>query len=220
MTGREHVNWVRDEIKKNAANDTDFVKAYVEDALRRRIAHQIRALREAKGWSQKDLGERMDKPQGNVSRMEDPEYGKWSLSTLFEYGRTVGVAPFFEFISYDEFMARTEDLSSARLAEALLPRKAEHDSDKDSPPPSADSRADATLFGDRADGPDVHCDLLLLREWYSRPVERDYSQCLRGRQSGFEWRTPPRGAPRVRQIASDHWLDDQQRQRTYFPVLR
>ena len=83
MTGREHVNWVRDEIKRNAASDPDFVQAYVEDALRRRIAHQIRALREAKGWNQKDLGERMNKPQGNISRMEDPEYGKWSLRNTF-----------------------------------------------------------------------------------------------------------------------------------------
>ena len=113
------MNWVRDEIRRHA-DDPDFRQAYVEDALRRRIAHQIRALRETLEWSQSELGERMGKPQGNISRLEDPAYGKWSFSTLFELAHTFGVAPYFEFISYEEFDLRTESLSRDNLAAALI----------------------------------------------------------------------------------------------------
>src|SRR4051794_6666747 len=93
------VNWVRNEIMRNL-EDPEFAKPYVEDALRRRIAHQIRALREAKGWLQSDLGEHMGKPQANISRLEDADYGKWSLQTLFDTAHAFGLAPFFDFITY------------------------------------------------------------------------------------------------------------------------
>lgn len=84
------MTWVRGEIARNMS-DPEFRRAYVENAVRKRIAHQIRAMREARGWSQAELGKRMGVPQSSISRLEAPEYGKWSLQSLFDVAHAFGV---------------------------------------------------------------------------------------------------------------------------------
>lgn len=67
-------------------------------------------MREAEGWSQKKLAEKAfgdSKLQSMVSRLEDPDYGKYSVSTLltladaFDVGLVVRFAPFSELVDWD-----------------------------------------------------------------------------------------------------------------------
>ncbi len=92
-----------------------YREAYVEENVRTWIAYQIRALREARGWSQKKLAEVLGKPQSVLSRIEDPDYGKLSIQTLLEVAAAFDVALLVQFADFPEFINRTEDVSPEAL---------------------------------------------------------------------------------------------------------
>ncbi len=91
--------------------DKDFRDAYVSEHARRGLATQIRSLRETRGWSQAELGRRTEKPQSNVSRWEDFEYGKFNLQTLIDVAAAFDVALLVRFVPFGEFVARTDNVS-------------------------------------------------------------------------------------------------------------
>ncbi len=89
--------------------------AFLEAQTRAKIALQIRALRNQRGLSQGALGEQMDKPQSNVARLEDREIARYTLSTLFELASVFDVGLIVEFVPYEYFLSRTQDLSHSHL---------------------------------------------------------------------------------------------------------
>ncbi len=99
-----------DELTDKEARD-----AYVEAQTRVRVAQQIRTLRQQRDLSQKQLGDMMGKPQGNVARLEDKEVARYTLTSLFELASAFDVALIVEFADFPEFLERTEDLSANNL---------------------------------------------------------------------------------------------------------
>ncbi len=90
--------------------------AYVAENVRTGIAYQIRAMREQRdAMSQKDLGKLMHKPQSVVSRLEDPDYGKLTLQTLLRVAAAFDVALLVQFVTHEEFLRRTLDVSPRAL---------------------------------------------------------------------------------------------------------
>jgi transcriptional regulator with XRE-family HTH domain len=89
--------------------------AYVAEHVRTGIAMQIRAMRDMRGWQQKELAKAMKKPQSVLSRIEDPDYGKPTVQTLLEVASAFDVALLIQFVSYPEFLRRTKDVSTAAL---------------------------------------------------------------------------------------------------------
>ncbi len=75
----------------------EFVSAQIDFAL----SIQIRTLRDKRGWSQKDLGDKIGLPQSGVSRLESPGHA-FSVATLkkiasaFDVALVVRLAPFSE----------------------------------------------------------------------------------------------------------------------------
>lgn len=96
-------------------NEKEMRDAYVQAQTRVKLAHQIRSLRTQRKWSQGELGERLGKPQSNVSRLEDADVGKYTLSTLLELASAFDVAVKVEFASYPDFLESTADLSPTAL---------------------------------------------------------------------------------------------------------
>jgi transcriptional regulator with XRE-family HTH domain len=102
---------IREELENK-----EFRQAYVAENSRRGIAYQIRAMREAQGWSQAEFARRAGKPQSNIHRWEDPSYGKFSVSTLIEIASIFDVGLTVRFASFGELLASVADLRPEKLA--------------------------------------------------------------------------------------------------------
>lgn len=107
-------SWTQTLLKE--LRSKEFRDAYVAENIKIGIASQIRALREALGWSQSELGQHTGKPQSAISRLEDPDYGRLSLKTLLELASAFDVALLVRFVSFGELVARNKDQSPRALA--------------------------------------------------------------------------------------------------------
>lgn len=94
-----------------------FRDAFVRSHLTHGVAHQIRALREQRGWTQTDLAKKLGlRTQSAIVRMEDPSYGKLSIATLLKLSSAFDVALSVKFVSFSKFLVEREDVSPAALA--------------------------------------------------------------------------------------------------------
>lgn len=103
-----------EEFLRELAED-DFRQAYLADQVRTNVAFQIKALRDQRGWTQKELAEKADKPANSISRLEDPDYGKVTLTTLLEMADAFDVGLLVQFVEHDDWLNRMEDVSPPAL---------------------------------------------------------------------------------------------------------
>lgn len=105
-------------IRKNIwkhLTDRVFRREYVAEQARSGVAYQLKAMREARGWSQTDLAKMANKSQSNIARLEDPDYGKFSLQTLLELSDAFDVWLSVEFVPFNTGLARTSNRSASAL---------------------------------------------------------------------------------------------------------
>lgn len=96
----------------------DFRDAFLGENIGTRLAFQIRALREKNKWSQPQLAEHAGKPQSVISRLENPNYGKFTIKTLLDLASTFDVALFISFVPYTKLITEISDVSPKALAVA------------------------------------------------------------------------------------------------------
>lgn len=109
-----HLSYKRNKIER--LRDKEFRSAYVRATIEHGLAHQIRALRTSRGWSQSDLAKKIGaKNQSAISRLEDPSYGRHSLMTIEKLADAFDVALLVKFVPFSRLLDETEDLSPAAL---------------------------------------------------------------------------------------------------------
>lgn len=80
-----------DEHFHEECKDLEFRAHYALLDLAEKISEQIKTIREAKGFSQKQLAVMLNTQQPQVSRLEDPLYSRYSLLTLAKVADVLGV---------------------------------------------------------------------------------------------------------------------------------
>lgn len=66
----------------NSLADDEYRKAFVQERVRSSVALQIRSLRDQRKMTQQQLGDAIGMAQTWVSKLENPDYGKMTVSTL------------------------------------------------------------------------------------------------------------------------------------------
>jgi len=112
MRGGPLVNTnLRTQLFENFKNKK-YRDAFVQEFIFSRLPLKIRALREQLNMSQTELGERAGVAQARVSKIEDPNYGRLTLSTLlkvasaFDCGLSVDFVPFSRILNEAASLSR------------------------------------------------------------------------------------------------------------------
>ena len=79
---------------------------FVESHINKGIAYQLRAMREAREWSQEQLAIQVGMPQTAISRLESSSYGKPTITTLKRMARVYDVALDVRFVPFSKFLNR------------------------------------------------------------------------------------------------------------------
>jgi transcriptional regulator with XRE-family HTH domain len=110
----DDINSLRKQVWK-ALGDKAYRDTFVDSHIATNLAAQIYALREAQGWTQAQLAERVGMAQGRISVMENPSYDQFTLSTLKRLRAAFDVALVVKFIPFTEFAEWIIDLTPEKL---------------------------------------------------------------------------------------------------------
>jgi transcriptional regulator with XRE-family HTH domain len=105
-------------------------KRFIESHLNKGLAYQLRATRDKRGWSQERLAAEVGMNQNAISRLESPDYGKSTITTLkrlaaaLDVGLVVRFAPFSEMVDWVSGTPRTiQGLNTSALAVSNFERE-------------------------------------------------------------------------------------------------
>jgi len=104
-----------DRIKNtiNKLKDKDYRDAFVISHIYNGIASQIRAIREQRGWTQKELGERAkNMKQERISILENPNNSSVTINTLERIASAFDVALMIKFVPFGDLVKWDANLSS------------------------------------------------------------------------------------------------------------
>lgn len=92
--------------------------AYVEQHIKRGLATQIRTMREDRDWTQADLSRRVGSKQSGIARLEDEDYGQYTLNTLKKLASAFDVALVVRFAPFSQLVHYTTNITPSDLSPA------------------------------------------------------------------------------------------------------
>lgn len=107
-------NEVRQQIVSKLTNK-EYRDIFVSEQINTGLAFQIRAMREQRGWTQAELGDKAGMAQSRVSIMEDANYSRFSLTTLKRLASAFDVALTVRFEPFSKLVDHFVDLDSSSL---------------------------------------------------------------------------------------------------------
>ncbi|PKB78874.1 MAG: hypothetical protein BZY88_16255 [SAR202 cluster bacterium Io17-Chloro-G9] len=94
--------------------DQEYRQLFAED-VGTGLAFQIKLMREDRGWTQDELARRTGKKQEAISQLENPDYGRHSLTTLKKLASAFDVALAVRLVPFSELVNWTLEVDSKRL---------------------------------------------------------------------------------------------------------
>ena len=95
--------------------DKETRHIYVDDFLNAKIATQIKALREQRGWTQAELAERAGMKQERISVLEDVNYTSWTLNVLRRLAEAFDLRINVSFEDFGSFLKEFSEFSRTAL---------------------------------------------------------------------------------------------------------
>jgi len=95
--------------------DPEFRHAYAEDQARLRVSFLVRALRESRNLSQRELAAMMSTTQSVVARIEDPDYGSLTVKTLLNVAKALDLPLYIDLPEWPDWLALMEDQTNEAL---------------------------------------------------------------------------------------------------------
>lgn len=96
----------RRSLCRRLARSPEARAQFTESTINKGLAYQLRAMREARNWSQEDLAALVGMPQTAISRLESPNYGKQTITTLKRMARVYDVGLDVRFVPFSVLMDR------------------------------------------------------------------------------------------------------------------
>jgi transcriptional regulator with XRE-family HTH domain len=96
--------------------DKEYRDNFVQEYIFSRIPLKIKSMRDARDISQQQLGQMAGIAQPWVSKLEDPNYGRSTLSTLLKIASAFDVALHVDFVPFSEILNRSSSLSEDAFA--------------------------------------------------------------------------------------------------------
>ncbi len=95
--------------------DKETRHIYVDEFLNAKIATQIKALREQRGWTQGELAERAGMKQERISVLEDVNYSAWTLNILRRLAEAFDLRINLTFEDFGSFLQEFAGFNRASL---------------------------------------------------------------------------------------------------------
>jgi transcriptional regulator with XRE-family HTH domain len=92
-----------------------FRDAFITSRVSNTLAFQIRALRQERGLSQTQLAKELSTSQNAICRLESPQYGRPSITTLKKLASLFDVGLAVWFVPFSELVDRFTNLSTESL---------------------------------------------------------------------------------------------------------
>ncbi len=86
--------------------DKEYRDGYVEGQFDIEVPFQIRALRQARGWTQEDLAKYSGLPESQIAEMEDPNCDPPSVQMLHKLCAAFDVGLLIQFVPFSEMVER------------------------------------------------------------------------------------------------------------------
>lgn len=80
------------DVLQNCREHAEYRRAFVEETIRTRIAHQIYAMRKSRGISRPAFAKMMGKSPSWVFRLEDPNQPPPTIPTLIDVAEALGMS--------------------------------------------------------------------------------------------------------------------------------
>lgn len=100
---------------KKEFKDKVIAHIYIKEFLYENIATQIKVLREQRGWTQIELAEKAGMKQSRISLLENPNYDKWTISTLTKLAETFDVGLYLSYENFSTIIERIDSFSRESL---------------------------------------------------------------------------------------------------------